>query len=47
LVYFGLEYGFVNTHAWVDIWKTFHIFIQILQASMLIKKKIYVLAWQV
>ncbi len=35
----SFEYGFVDTHAQVDVWKTYHIFIHIMHAQMLIKIK--------
>jgi len=35
----SFEYGFVDTHAQVDVWKTYHILIHIMHAQMSLKIK--------
>jgi hypothetical protein len=46
LVYDGFEYGFVDVHAQVDVWKASHILIHIMHAQMLINKQTYVHEWK-
>jgi hypothetical protein len=36
LAYASFEYGFVDTHAQVDVWKEYHILVHIMHMQILI-----------